>query len=145
MKRISIGVAGAVLGLVVALTLPSLGQTTGASTGNGTAGNVVTTKQYISTGVILSAHTSLCTALAEQLAPPSVVILRGDGARAWQRELDMRYLPHALVLTIPPAIQGLPPALDKPAAAGVNAWVCHGVKCLPPIADVGELLNTLTN
>jgi uncharacterized protein len=34
MKRISIGVAGAVLGLVVALTLPSLGQTTGASTGN---------------------------------------------------------------------------------------------------------------
>lgn len=34
MKRISIGVAGAVLGLVVALTLPSLGQSTGASTGN---------------------------------------------------------------------------------------------------------------
>jgi uncharacterized protein len=34
MKRISIGIAGAVLGLVVALTLPSLGQTTGASTGS---------------------------------------------------------------------------------------------------------------
>ena len=33
-KRISMGIAGAVLGLVVALTLPSLGQTTGASTGS---------------------------------------------------------------------------------------------------------------
>ena len=91
-----------------------------------------------------SAHSSLCTALAEQLAPPSIVILRGDGARAWQRELDARYLPQTLVLTIPPGISGLPPTLDKPATGSrVNAWVCHGVKCLPPIADLGELVSIL--
>ena len=91
-----------------------------------------------------SAHASLCGALAEQLAPPGIVILRGEGARTWQCALNARYLPQTLVLAIPPGISGLPAALDKPAAGPrVNAWVCHGVKCLPPIADVGELVSTL--
>jgi len=30
--------------------------------------------------------------------------------------------------------------LDKPAGAKVNAWVCQGVKCLPPITEFTELL-----
>ncbi len=93
-----------------------------------------------------SAHTSLCLALAEQLAPPTVVILRGGAnAAAWQRELNARYLPQTLVLTLPAGISRLPAALDKPATgSSVNAWVCHGVKCLPPIADLAELVSVLT-
>jgi uncharacterized protein YyaL (SSP411 family) len=40
----------------------------------------------------------------------------------------------------------LPETLDKPGAdRRVNAWVCRGVNCLPPIADWGELLTTLAN
>ena len=32
------------------------------------------------------------------------------------------------------------PVLDKPAATdSVNAWVCQGVSCLPPLADLGRL------
>ncbi len=94
-----------------------------------------------------SAHTSLCLALAEQLAPPTVVVLRGGAAAAadWQRELASHYLPATLVISIPAGVAGLPAALDKPAAGhAVNAWVCTGVKCLPPVAGLEALVATLT-
>jgi len=90
------------------------------------------------------AHTSLCAALEEELAPPAVVILRGDETGAWQRELNGRYLPHVLTLAIPSGQSGLPATLAKPAGAVVNAWVCRGVTCLPPITDRAELLSVLT-
>ena len=46
-----------------------------------------------------------------------------------------------LVVGIEPGVAGLPATLDKPAPAdrGVNAWVCRGVTCLPPITDLAEL------
>ena len=91
-----------------------------------------------------SAHTSLCRALEEQFAPPAVVALRGGEVAAWQRELAARYLPQTMVLAIPAGIGALPPALDKHASAGVNAWVCHGVKCLPPITELAELVAVLS-
>ena len=90
------------------------------------------------------AHTSLCAALEEELAPPAVVILRGDETGAWQRELNGRYLPHVLTLAIPSGQPDLPATLAKPAGAAVNAWVCRGVTCLPPITDRAELLSVLT-
>ncbi|MBI1991509.1 MAG: thioredoxin domain-containing protein, partial [Betaproteobacteria bacterium] len=91
-----------------------------------------------------SAHASLCLALEEQLAPPTIVILRGDGVAAWQRELCARYLPQTMVLAIPAGAGALPPVLDKPAGGKVNAWVCHGVKCLAPITELAELVAVLT-
>jgi len=91
-----------------------------------------------------SAHASLCLALEEQLAPPAVVVLRGGDTTAWHRELADRYLPQTMVLAIPPGARELPPVLDKPAGAGVNAWVCHGVKCLPPITELAVLVAVLT-
>jgi uncharacterized protein YyaL (SSP411 family) len=92
-----------------------------------------------------AAHTSLCAALEEELAPPAIVILRGGtDAAAWQRKINQRYLPHALVLAIPTGVAGLPAALDKPAGNNVNAWVCKGVTCLPPLADCAALLAVLT-
>jgi hypothetical protein len=39
----------------------------------------------------------------------------------------------------------LPPVLAKPAGAGVQAWVCQGTSCLPPIATAAELLSTLAH
>jgi uncharacterized protein YyaL (SSP411 family) len=92
-----------------------------------------------------SGHTSLCLALEEQLAPPTVVILRGDGAAVWQRELAAHYLPQTMVLAIPAGVSALPSVLDKPAGTKVNAWVCQGVKCLPPITELAELVAAVTN
>jgi hypothetical protein len=85
--------------------------------------------------------------LDEYLAPPQIVVLRGEaGALAgWQRSLAARYRPDALVVAIPAGVAGLPPVLDKAApAGGVNAWVCHGVACLPAIGDFAELDRVLS-
>ena len=91
-----------------------------------------------------SAHASLCLALEEQFAPPTVVVLRGGEMAAWQRELAARYLPQTMVLAIPAGLDALPPVLDKPPGGKVNAWVCQGVKCLPPITELAELIAVLT-
>jgi uncharacterized protein YyaL (SSP411 family) len=44
---------------------------------------------------------------------------------------------------LPSAVHGLPATLDRPApandAGAVNAWVCQGVTCLPPVADLGTI------
>ena len=91
-------------------------------------------------------HASLCMALAEQLEPPAVVVLRGDGAAGWQRKLAARYLPQALIVHVPQRSAPLPMSLDKPAPEhGVNAWVCRGVECLPAITDFEPLVSILTN
>jgi uncharacterized protein YyaL (SSP411 family) len=89
---------------------------------------------------------SLLLALEEALVPPCILILRGDSAQArqWQRELSARFRPHTMVLTLPGDLAGLPPLLDKPApAAGVNAWLCQGVSCLPLITDLGTIARQL--
>ena len=86
-------------------------------------------------------HATLCSALAEQLTPPTVVILTGAGAAGWQRRLAERYRPHTLVVHANAPAGELPPALARPAAdgGGVNAWVCRGVECLPAIDDYDRL------
>ena len=49
-----------------------------------------------------------------------------------------------MILAIPAGIGALPPVLDKPPGGEVNAWVCQGVKCLPPITELAELVAVLT-
>ncbi|MBI2294863.1 MAG: thioredoxin domain-containing protein [Betaproteobacteria bacterium] len=95
-----------------------------------------------------SAFASLAIALDEHLAPPQIVVLRGGEQRMaeWQRALARTYRPATLVVGIGGDAGGLPPALGKPppsASAGVNAWVCRGVTCLPPISDLAELERVL--
>ena len=69
------------------------------------------------------------------------MVLSGNGdAAAWRRTLDARYLPHVIALTIPVDTADLPPALAKPAAGVIQAWVCQGVTCLPPITDPAAML-----
>jgi uncharacterized protein len=90
-----------------------------------------------------SACCSLLTALEESLFPPKLVILRGQ-AQALREWVDALRLcsPYTLVFAVPVELIGLPLSLSKPAGVNntVNAWVCHGVKCLPAITDVHELL-----
>jgi uncharacterized protein YyaL (SSP411 family) len=92
-----------------------------------------------------SAFVSLLSALEEALAPPRIVILRGEvqALREWQRTLAAMVLQQTLIIALPDNLTGLPALLDKPAPAvtegGVNAWVCQGVSCLPPLSDLGTI------
>jgi uncharacterized protein YyaL (SSP411 family) len=88
---------------------------------------------------------AMAIALEEQLEPPATVILRGGETAlgAWQGDLAREYLPATLLLAIPDGTAGLPPLLDKPARpGGVNGWVCRGVTCLEPIAELSTLIST---
>jgi uncharacterized protein YyaL (SSP411 family) len=85
-------------------------------------------------------------ALEEHLAQPKTLVLRGrpEPLRAWQDELAREYLPDTLVLAIADGAAGVPALLDKPARPGdVNAWLCRGVSCLEPSADLVHLKHTL--
>ncbi len=88
---------------------------------------------------------STALTLAEWLAPPSIVVLRGPDAplATWHRALRIHHLPDVVHVAIPEGVGNLPPALDKPVGERVNAWVCRGVNCLSPIADLAELEATL--
>ncbi|MHB8667137.1 MAG: thioredoxin domain-containing protein [Burkholderiales bacterium] len=91
--------------------------------------------------------TSLLLALEEAIEPPRVVVLRGAPAqmRPWLQSLDRAYLPTTIVLAVASAEADLPPLLAKPAVAGaVNAWVCQGVNCLPPVDTLESLLCLLS-
>ena len=84
----------------------------------------------------------LAIALEESLAPPSVLVLRGErGAVAqWGAELAREFLPGLLVVPAENGSSGLPPLLDKPSGPeAVNGWLCRGVTCLAPISSLEEL------
>jgi uncharacterized protein YyaL (SSP411 family) len=92
-----------------------------------------------------SGFSTLCMALTEYLQPPLVVILRGErqAARPWTERLVARYAPHGTTLLVEPSEVDLPDALAKPVRPGVNAWVCLGVNCLPPIGELADLERAL--
>jgi uncharacterized protein len=98
---------------------------------------------------------SLLATLEETLVPPRTVIVNGprEALGAWKEGLRTAYLPDALVLFIANEEMGSDPfsakrdltpfPLAKPAGPTVNAWVCEGVTCLPPIAQPDTLRETL--
>ena len=83
---------------------------------------------------------SLLRALEEALTPPEIIILKGPDIEMgkWCRALGANS--GRLVLALPKGIAGLPATLDKPESDHVNAWVCHGVTCLAPTADLHGLI-----
>jgi len=85
---------------------------------------------------------AMTIALAEQLAPPKLLVLRGRGDELtrWHDEFAREYLPDTVVLTLADGMQGLPATLDKPARPEpVNGWLCRGVMCLEPMNDLVQL------
>ncbi|HET7198403.1 MAG TPA: hypothetical protein VFI86_07030, partial [Burkholderiales bacterium] len=87
-------------------------------------------------------YATMALALAEQLAPPSLLVLRGRGPELgrWREAFAAQYLPDTLVLAIADGTAGLPESLDKPARPEpVNGWLCRGVTCLEPSHDLVEL------
>jgi len=87
-------------------------------------------------------YATMSMALAEQLRPPAVLVLRGqgDGPARWRAELGRQYLPATVVLAVPDGMPGLPAMLDKPVRPEpVNGWLCRGVICLEPLSDLIQL------
>ena len=85
---------------------------------------------------------AMAAALAEQLVPTKLAVLRGRGPELerWREEFAREYLPDALVLVLPDGVDGLPVPLDKPQRPQpVNGWLCRGVICLEPIGDLIQL------
>jgi hypothetical protein len=90
-------------------------------------------------------HMSLLEGLAEFLAPPEIVIVRGPeaDARKWQSELAKLYGPHRLTFAIPAGVGGLDPAIaDKKAGDATRAYVCRGSTCSAPIESLSDLVRT---
>ena len=88
------------------------------------------------------AVSTLLAALEEHLTAPRVVVLRGRtrDLEPWQRALASAYRPDTIVIAIPDHAAELPEVLAKPLPReGVNAWVCKGVTCAPPVADLDNL------
>ena len=88
----------------------------------------------------------MASALEEHLAQPKTLVLRGAAPplETWKNELAREYLPDTLTLAIAEGARGLPALLDKPARSGkVEAWLCRGATCLPPISDLSNLKQTL--
>lgn len=88
---------------------------------------------------------SLIMALEEQLAPPTLIVLRGPAGELehWQRRLAGLHLPDALQFAISAGEQQLPPVLDKPCSEQACAWVCSGTTCLEPQYSLDELVMLL--
>ena len=87
-------------------------------------------------------YAQLCIALDELLAPPAILVLRGErgAVSRWGAELAREFLPGMLVVPVDNGVTGLPPLLDKPLRPEtVNGWLCRGVTCLAPISSLEQL------
>lgn len=92
-----------------------------------------------------SYHSSLCTALAEYLQPPSFLVLRGASGEvaSWNNALRAHYLPDVMIFALTENVADLPDALNKPVTEKTTAWLCLGTQCLPPIYALDELLRAV--
>lgn len=80
-------------------------------------------------------------ALDEFLVPPSILVLRGPPHELteWRRALADLAASETLLFALPNELAELPGCLAKPATTTVNAWLCRGVKCLPPMSKPDEV------
>ncbi len=93
------------------------------------------------------AHTSLLSALEETLAPPPVVVLRGQPAALdeWHAAIATPYAPGRLVVAIPSGAAVLPGGLaDKTPRGDAVAYLCRGTTCSAPIDSLPTLTAALS-
>ncbi|HEY2928388.1 thioredoxin domain-containing protein [Piscinibacter sp.] len=87
-------------------------------------------------------YATLVDAMAEFVAPPTLVVLTGpsEALGAWRAALAGRYLSGVLCVRLPAHSADPPATLAKPAADHPQAWVCRGPQCLSAIRDIESLL-----
>ena len=87
-------------------------------------------------------QSTLLIALERLRAPPSTLVLMGDGdeMHAWQRRVENAYRPELAVVAL--AGGDVPEPLRKGAAPahGVRGWLCQGMQCLPPLESVDAII-----
>jgi len=74
-----------------------------------------------------------------------ILVIRGDApsARQWAMDLGSLYAPTRMIFAIPNDAE-LPPALAaKRANAATVAYLCTGMTCSAPMADLQEILRAL--
>jgi uncharacterized protein YyaL (SSP411 family) len=92
------------------------------------------------------AHMSLVNALEDHLTAAQIVIIRGDAPQVqlWSASLNTVYAPTRMIFAIPRDAAELPPALAaKRATAGTVAYVCTGMVCSEPLADLAATARQL--
>ncbi len=90
-------------------------------------------------------HSSLCTALAEDLQPARLLVLRGspNETAAWKAAVQRTYLPDLMTIVLADDAADLPEVLNKPRGERTTAWLCMGTQCLPSITSLDELITKL--
>ena len=94
-----------------------------------------------------ASHAAMLLALEEMLAPPAMVVLRGEAEALvdWREELANQYDPRRLVLAIPADAKGLTGLLARCLPRGeACAYVCRGTTCSLPVTSIASLSMALT-
>jgi uncharacterized protein YyaL (SSP411 family) len=89
---------------------------------------------------------SLMNALDDFLTSTQIIIIRGAPADAerWAREVGAVYAPSRMIFAIPNDAADLPPALaTKAGGPDTTAYVCTGMTCAAPVADLRTLAAAL--
>jgi uncharacterized protein YyaL (SSP411 family) len=92
---------------------------------------------------IPAACNSLLMALEDFLEPTQIIVLRGETTELepWWERCARPYAPHRLTLSIP-TDACVPTGLlaeQRASFAPVTAYLCSGLKCLPPITALADL------
>jgi len=87
------------------------------------------------------AYPTLLAVLAEKLAPPRIILLRGPAAalNEWTTALGSKLGARDILLALPNGLE-LPAALAKPEPERPQAWVCSGMVCQPPVNELEAVL-----
>ncbi|MBA4743604.1 MAG: thioredoxin domain-containing protein [Azoarcus sp.] len=88
---------------------------------------------------------SLALALAEHDAPPSVLVLCGPDANAWQRTVQRVFAPELMCVAPNGEAGRLPAVLTKPDAGRTAAWLCHDTQCEPPLYELDVIEARIRN
>ncbi len=92
------------------------------------------------------AHASLLIALDEHLAPPEILVLRGEAPELehWRAVAGTAFAPGRLIFAIPTDAPDLPEALAaKSPREHPVAYVCRGLLCSEPVTSLNELTGSL--
>jgi uncharacterized protein len=91
------------------------------------------------------AHMSLVNALEDFLPSTQILVIRGDALSAaqWAQDFGALYAPNRMIFAIPDTAE-LPPALAAKSARGQTvAYLCTGMTCSAPLADLQEISRAL--
>ncbi len=93
------------------------------------------------------AHCGMLAALQEQIEPPRIMVVRGEGQalEEWAMALAAHSDPRTLGFAIPNDASDLPPALAIKSGRdeGPVAYLCEGIQCAEPVVELADFTQLL--